>query len=157
MKTLTVTLFMALIAILLSWQACSANEKSNVTLVKYKVENIEMNFPLGVSVSEETPVDDFTICTYHYKGNVIMKAYIGNNPSFPNNKLLRNKGIKTTINTFSAETISWQEGNNFNREILINLRKKGWPMFIHFYYLKQTSSMAIIDDRIIDSVQYKPN
>jgi hypothetical protein len=91
--------------------------------------------PNGVTVAEESPVEDFILYKFaDSTGKLLLVAYLGNHP----NALKAPQGAnihKSTISGVPVESVRWS-GPNASKyaDVRIRLHQQGWPCWLHFSY-----------------------
>ena len=93
-------------------------------------------------------------------GTVLLGAYAGNAPGFPQSVASNaNEGIKR-INGLRATTYRWTDAaDRFHAELLIELAPPAepkFPQFLHYWYRDLTGPDAALSDGIIESTVARP-
>lgn len=123
-------------------------------ITKYQGEGFLLQYPGDIKIEKNSPVEDFYTCTFKLGDKVILSGYIGNQPSL---SLKNRQGIEIKrgyINNLAYESyIAHTSDNTKNKEILIKLSDKEWPMYIHLWYSELTSKYTRIAEKIISSIK----
>jgi len=122
------------------------------TMTERRIEGgFAITLPEGVTVSEESPVEDFILYKFtNSSGKTFMIAYLGNQPkALPR----ESKASKSTISGLPAETVRWSDPNNARHGGLrVRLQPEGWPSFIQFTYGPLGDADATLAEQISASV-----
>lgn len=122
------------------------------TMVERRIEGgFAVTLPEGVTVSEESPVEDFIL--YKFKnssGKTFLVAYLGNHPqALPR----ESKASKSSISGFPAETVRWSGPSNAKYGgVRVRLQSEGWPSLIQFTYGPLGEDDAVLAEQISASV-----
>jgi hypothetical protein len=123
--------------------------------IRYRGDGFTLQLPRGVRADKATPVQDFDLYKFTYKGEVILQMYVGNAP-YVKSKHLREQDGAGEKRSYSIRSVTRKTvGGLASREVLFNLsfRSKGWPRYFHFWYSNMSPNPARIADGIIASTE----
>lgn len=114
-------------------------------------KGLTIQVPADVKVSRKSGLEDFVIFTFTKGTNILLNAYLGNQPNFPFEK---GKSIKKeTINEISVECLEPQvKGGFHSREILFHLDSPEWPQRLHCWYSGLTGDEALQVNNMLSTV-----
>jgi hypothetical protein len=122
------------------------------TMVEQRIEGgFAVTLPEGVTVSEESPVEDFIL--YQFKnssGKTFLVAYLGNQPkALPR----ESKASRSSISGLPAEIVQWSDPSNAKYGgVRVRLQPEGWPSLIQFTYGPLDEADAALAKQISASV-----
>jgi hypothetical protein len=122
---------------------------------EYKGGSFAIACPNDITIEKKTPVEDFDIYTFLYRGKVILSAYTGNQPSFDKGEgkgsfFSRRKG---QINGLAFKSIRSRKDGISEHEVLIDFGNV-FPQYIHYWYsLAMTEDEKAIAEGIIHSTK----
>ena len=122
---------------------------------KRQFEGFTLICPQNIKINKKTPVEDFDIYEFVYDGNIILSAYVGNQPHFYDNVQETTKIEKGFINGLNFESfVSEKSDGPEKKEILIKFsERRDWPNYIHFWYSNLTPEIRKIVEQIISSTE----
>jgi len=114
----------------------------------------QLALPESGVINKSTPAEDFDIYTVTVDKKDVIKIYVGNAPSL--------KDITRGANTaFMANNVaiysSFQDDQLRRRDIVIKLREKDWPMFIHAWTIEGTPQEVSVADQILMGLRVPGN
>jgi hypothetical protein len=127
----------------------------------YQGLGFTVQLPVGIAVRKSELVD---FDTYEFSrsadGTVLLGAYAGNAPDFPQSVPSNaNEGIKR-INGLRATSYRWTDAaGRFHAVLLIELAPRGivrFPLYVHYWYHDLTGPDAALSDGIIESTVAAP-
>ena len=130
-------------------------EELELGMTVYEGEGFSLTVPEDLSVTHESPVEDFVLYTFKQGERNLLSVYAGNHPSYPLDEFKAASEESATVNGYRARFRSLDgTGGTRDREVLVDISSEGdWPQVIHMWYLALPSEMAETADRIIASVQ----
>ncbi len=121
----------------------------------HRFESFSLTYPSNITVNKKAPAGDFDIYEFTQDGNLILSAYVGNQPNFYEKAKNADKIEKGFINrlNFESFTLKMPDGS-IEKETLINFSKnQGWPRYIHFWYSNFKPEIRNIAEQIIFSTK----
>lgn len=106
-----------------------------------------------VKIYRKKPVEDFVLLEFRRGTNIVIGAYLGNQPSFP---LEKGHSIKKeTINGIAVESIEYKGKDGLHsREVLFHLSdSSGWPQLLHCWYSNLNNSEAQEAESMISTIR----
>jgi hypothetical protein len=123
---------------------------------RYRGDGFTLQLPREVQADKVTPVYDFDLYKFRYKGDVILQMYVGNSPNVKSSFLddqnsTKKKGDRYSIRSITTKTI----GGLVSREVIFELsgQKEDWPIYFHFWYSETSPVAARVADEIISSTE----
>ncbi len=123
------------------------------TTVEQPIEGgFAVTLPEGVTVSEESPVEDFIL--YKFKnsaGKLFLVAYLGNHPKALNAPR-GSTASQSVVSGLLAEITRWPGPNSTKfGDIRLRLQSAGWPSWLQFSYGPLSEADAGIAEQISTS------
>ncbi|MDB6065171.1 MAG: hypothetical protein JWR26_1379 [Pedosphaera sp.] len=131
---------------------CRADENQSSKVYKLS-KGLTIQVPTNVKVFCKSPVEDFVLFTFKRGTNIVLNAYLGNQPSFPFEKGTSVK--KEKINNIPIENIEHEVKSGLHsREVLFHLGDSPkWPQRLHCWYSGLTGDEAVQADKMLSTVQ----
>ena len=109
----------------------------------------------GTKVQHQRPAEDFELFTFKEGSQVIMSAYVGNQPNFPMEKDTQ-PILNTLVNGLRVESVVHRETNGLAlHEVLFHLQESNaWPQRLHCWYNVSTNGTDEIQE-LLSSVRFK--
>lgn len=147
--------FVIKMGICLCCASCGYNRMKECKMQEYVDEGFSFRHPRNVVVEKETPVEDFNIYKFKYNKDILLSAYVGNQPSFKagvQGITLKKSGF---VNGLPYQRVRVKEPDGTLRmEVLITFSEgRDWPMFIHFWYFDLPSDLERIAEDVIASTR----
>ncbi len=144
-----------LITICVLITSCISNidsAKSNKNLT-HRFEGFTLAYTQNITINKKTPTGDFDIYEFYYDGNIILSAYVGNQPDFYTKAQNSDKIEKGIINGLNFESFTLKQPDGpYKTETLIKFSEnRGWPRFLHFWYSDLKPEIRKIAEQIIFS------
>ncbi len=160
------SLLLLVLFVLAAFQAHSldvarADSTANASASPYHGLGFTVQLPAGIAVRKSESID---FDTYEFSrpadGTILLGAYAGNAPDFPQSVPSNaNEGIKQ-INGLRATSYRWTDAaGRFHAALLIELAPQTEPrfsQFLHYWYHDLTGSDAALSDGIIASSVGEP-
>ena len=137
------------LALLLLWFAFASawSDAAMTNPLPSHRQYFEIDLPVGVTVTAESPVEDFILYRFQDKGETILTVYVGNAPN--------QKGFGSGAIIFRTDALqvasTWEGRVLVRREWLIRRCTKQWPQFLHLI----TGKNAERGDRLAFSVRVR--
>lgn len=152
--------FLIVIGICFFINSCMWDSSKNMKqheYIEYKNDGFSLKLLSNVVVKKETPVEDFNIYKFIYKENILLSAYVGNQPSFKTDAQGTVSKKSGFVNELPFQRVRVKERDGTLRtEILIKFSEdRDWPMFIHFWYVDLPPNLERITEDIIASVEQR--
>jgi len=123
----------------------------------FHAEGFSLLLPNSVVSTKQSPVEDFSLYGFNIRSHLILSAYAGNQPSFPPDQTNGLSGGVETVNTIngcpSRRIVIARDKGLSESHILVHLRTKGWPEYVHFWYTNATPDQTSFAEAIISSVK----
>lgn len=123
----------------------------------FHAEGFSLVLPDSVVTDKQSPVEDFDIYRFKMGDDLILSAYAGNQPSFPPDQAKGKPGTTESASTIhgcrSQKIVFAGDTGQIESHILVQLRKQGWPEFVHFWYPSTTPGQTSLAEKIVSSVK----
>ena len=110
-------------------------------------EYFDIDLEGDITVTAESPVEDFVLYKFSDHGMIILTAYLGN---APDQKIFKSKAAQFRAGVVQIASDS-ASGTLIRREWLIQLCASGWPQYLHLF----TGKNAGKGDSLASSVRDK--
>jgi hypothetical protein len=125
--------------------------------VDYQGTGFSLLIPASFNAEKTTPAEDFDLFHFYGEsGKLVLGAYVGNHPQFPD-AIPENEQLREgTLGGKSLQYAEWKDREVFYGEFLVLLHPGGAPgipipVYTHLWYLKLNPEELAIAKKILDT------